>query len=384
MSSIEKCDLAPDNYILAEIFPSTTFISTEVLSQNFQSCTFTACPESGEGFIVRIEPEGSQIPAVSAIQELAAQVIPEYVPTVHKTGTASTEDGRKLDYSVTTYVKDAVTLESIWSDMTDDQQLHVAEQVASVVEKLHSINLDKKAQQFVKLENKASVETPSIPLGSPSWGLFSNLSDLVRGLVKAEDGFKQIAITESDEGLSFECEFNDIASVAMSKEDVLSLQETIVLCHNDLEPRNILVRRESTTDHYKVVAIIDWEMAGFFPFAFESFYKDLVLGSSNLYYPWYRLFKDQTARFIPKPLPGGQGKLLKALDMVLQANARPPTRNVGRVVQRKWIAREQLVRSEDLSLGWVRSPEAGDVGRFTKEDNEQLELSALRELGFIN
>lgn len=125
-------------------------------------------------------------------------------------------------------------------------------------------------------------------------------------------------------------------------------------------------------------------MAGFFPFTFESFYKDIVLGSSNLYYLWYRLFKDQTARLLPKPSPAAQEALLRAMDMVLRANARPPTRNVGRFVQRKWTAREQLVRSEDLSLGWVRSPEAGDVGRFTKEDNDQLELSALRELGYIN
>ncbi|OJI96966.1 hypothetical protein ASPVEDRAFT_873010 [Aspergillus versicolor CBS 583.65] len=379
MSTNEKRDLAPDNHLLAEIFPNTKTISTEILSQNFVCCTFTARLESGEEFIVRIEPEDSQTRAVSAIQELAAQVIPDYVPTVHKTGTASDKDGRKFDYSVTTYFKGAVTLESVWSDFTDDQQLHVAAQVASVVEKLHSINLDGKAQQFGKPEDK----TPSIPLGGPSLGFFSNLSDLVCGLVKAEDGFKQVTITETDGNLAFECEYDDIPSVSIFKEDILSLKKDIVLCHNDLEPRNILVRQDNT-DHYKIVAIIDWEMAGFFPFTFESFYKDLVLGSSNLYFPWYRLFKDQTARLLPKPLPAAQEALLKTLDMVLQANARPPTRNVGRFVQRKWIAREQLVRSEDLSLGWVRSPEAGDVGRFTKEDNEQLELSALRELGYIN
>lgn len=384
MSTNEKRDLAPDNHLLAEIFPNTKTISTEILSQNFVCCTFTVRQSSGKEFIVRIEPEGSQISTVYAIQELAAQVIPDYVPTVHQIGTASTQDGKKLDYSVTAYVKDAVTLESVWSDLTDDQQLHIAEQVASAVEKLHSINLlDEKAQQFVNVTN----ESPTIPLGGPLLGLFSNPSNMVRGLVKAEDGFKQVTITETDDGgLTFECEFDNIPAVSMSKEDILSLQEDIVLCHNDLEPRNLLVRQEkkNTTDHYTLVAIIDWEMAGFFPFAFESFYKDLVLGSSNLYFSWYRLFKDQTARFIPKPLPEAQGKLLKALDMVLQANARPQTRNVGRFVQRKWIAREKLVRSEDILLGWIRSPEAGDVGRFTKEDNEQLELSALRELGFIN
>jgi hypothetical protein len=69
--------------------------------------------------------------------------------------------------------------------------------------------------------------------------------------------------------------------------------------------------------------------------------------------------------------------------MVLKARARASTRNVGKLIQRKWIEREQLVQSNEISLGWVRNAEVGEVGRFTKEDNQQLELSVLRELGYI-
>lgn len=69
--------------------------------------------------------------------------------------------------------------------------------------------------------------------------------------------------------------------------------------------------------------------------------------------------------------------------MVLKARARASTRNVGKLIQCKWIEREQLVQSNEISLGWVRNAEVDEVGRFTKEDNQQLELSVLRELGYI-
>lgn len=35
---------------------------------------------------------------------------------------------------------------------------------------------------------------------------------------------------------------------------------------------------------YKLAAIIDWEMAGFFPFAYERGLKDVILRSSHLSY----------------------------------------------------------------------------------------------------
>ncbi|GES64577.1 hypothetical protein ATEIFO6365_0009006600 [Aspergillus terreus] len=311
----------------------------------FESCTFVAHQDSQEEVIVRLEASGSHIPIVVR-------------PAVHQIGTASTENGKKLDYSVTTYIKNAVTLESVWGDLTDDQQSHVAEQVASAIKNLHSINLlDEKARQFVKPGSHAIPEAAG-PLGGPELGFFSNVSDLVRGLVASQDGFEQVTLTSTDDGgLRFETQFDDIPSVSMSEKDMFALQEAIVLCHNDLEPRNILVRAENLAVHYKVVAIIDWELAGFFPFVFESFYKDLALGNANLDFPWYRLFKDQTAQFIPKPLPGVQESLLRALDMVLKARARASTRNVGKLIQRKWIEREQLVQSDEISLRWVRNAE---------------------------
>ncbi|KAF3491098.1 uncharacterized protein GIQ15_00615 [Arthroderma uncinatum] len=384
MSSEENSKkLAPDNQLLAEIFGPAESSSTNIIAQTFKTCTFTARAGSGEDVLVRLEAEGSQISAVSAIQELATMVIPDLVPNVHKLGTASTEDGKILGYSVTTYIRDAITLEDVWSDLADDQQLHVVEQVASAIEMLQGIDLrGDKAQHILKPAKHSLPKEPIIPLGGPSLGFFSNMHDLVRGFVSSQFGPQQITITDTDDGgIKFKSSCDDIPPVAISRAAIDALQDAVVLCHNDLEPRNILVQAEETgssplTVQYKVVAIIDWEMAGFFPFAFEFLYKDLILGSSNLYYSWYRLFKDQTARCIhanSSPLTDAQKHLFMALDMGLESRARASTRNVGKLVQRKWIERDRLVKSGKVSLGWVRGPEAGDVQRFSKEDNKELE-----------
>ncbi|KAF1976059.1 hypothetical protein BU23DRAFT_439737, partial [Bimuria novae-zelandiae CBS 107.79] len=41
--------------------------------------------------------------------------------------------------------------------------------------------------------------------------------------------------------------------------------DSFVLCHNDLGSQNIFVR----PDTFEIVAIIEWEFAGFFPTHFE-------------------------------------------------------------------------------------------------------------------
>lgn len=40
-------------------------------------------------------------------------------------------------------------------------------------------------------------------------------------------------------------------------------------------------------------------------------------------------------------------------------------------------------RSSDCTRGWVREEGATDVPEFTKQDNDELELEVLRELGRI-
>ncbi len=91
---------------------------------------------------------------------------------------------------------------------------------------------------------------------------------------------------ETGEGIVLGSAFEDIGRVGFTHSDLDGLQRHVVFCHNDLEPRNILIRETSPTEgkspRYELVAVIDWEMANFYPFAYEYGVKDTILGSSNL------------------------------------------------------------------------------------------------------
>ncbi|KAL4914985.1 hypothetical protein BDW62DRAFT_204075 [Aspergillus aurantiobrunneus] len=197
------------------------------------------------------------------------------------------------------------------------------DQVVTAVRRLQSINiLDGKVQELLR-SRRQSASAPHksvILLGSPRTGYSFTGMGLVRALVEAQNTFHsttKIRISETEDGgLDFSSQFADIHPVSISQDAFLSLQKSLVLCHNDLEPRNILVRADGEHTRgqptvYKAVAIIDWELAGFHPFAYEFFYKDLVLGSSNLYFQWYRAFKDMTAVLFPDPLPDAQRSLME-------------------------------------------------------------------------
>ncbi|KAL4903570.1 hypothetical protein BDW74DRAFT_179567 [Aspergillus multicolor] len=176
------------------------------------------------------------------------------------------------------------------------------------------------------------------------------------------------------------------------------MQDAVVLCHNDIEPRHILAmkstgsrgsRLSSREDQYKykydLAGIVDWRMAGFYPFAFETADKDVVLGNCNHEFGWYRLFKDRTARFLrpsfsassssyASSLHEAQELLMRAMALVRVATAKSEekTGNLGTLMQVRWLEREKVVRSDDLAVGFVREPKACGVRRFRKEDNEEL------------
>jgi hypothetical protein len=75
-----------------------------------------------------------------------------------------------------------------------------------------------------------------------------------------------------------------------------------------------------------LAAIVDWEMSGFFPFSYEYVYKDLSLGSSNLYFTWYALFKEHGAPLVPmSPLPMSHASFMEAIEL-------------NDKIRKKWIA----------------------------------------------
>lgn len=135
--------------------------------------------------------------------------------------------------------------------------------------------------------------------------------------------------------------FKKIGRAEFTHADLDNLRHHAVFCHNDLEPRNILVKKTSPTEdkspRYELAAIIDWEMAGFYPFTYEYGVKDTVLGFSNLFFSWYSLFKERTSYMLPRA--ECHIKLIKALRIINKSKKKSMTRNVGIRVQAKWVER---------------------------------------------
>jgi len=78
---------------------------------------------------------------------------------------------------------------------------------------------------------------------------------------------------------------------------------------------------------YELAAIIDWGMAGFYPFTYEYSLKDTTLGSSNLNFSRYSLFKEQTRHLLPEA--ECHSKLIKTTRIIYDSSKKTMTGNVG-------------------------------------------------------
>jgi hypothetical protein len=88
---------------------------------------------------------------------------------------------------------------------------------------------------------------------------------------------------------------------------------------------------------YELATLINWEMAGFLPFAFETAWKDTVLGSSNLHYDWYALFKEKTQSLL---LQGdAHGTLIKAVYTLKESKNRQVEGIPSQWFRKRWIKR---------------------------------------------
>ncbi|KAF3801476.1 hypothetical protein GCG54_00014690 [Colletotrichum gloeosporioides] len=202
--------------------------------------------------------------------------------------------------------------------------------------------------------------------GGPETGYHSSIRPTLEILLYPEA--KELFICQITEGsgeLAITTTDDDLGGDEFSLADLNELNDNIVLCHNDLEPRNV---RNNGSDEggspwYEVAAIIDWEMPGVFPFAYDFGIKDPYLGSNNLFFSWYRLFKEKTAALVPAG--GVQDKLIKALKVIFKSNDKAVPENAG-------------TRS-----GWVRMEDAGEIPPLTKDEEEKLEDEVLGELGYV-
>ncbi|KAH8753034.1 hypothetical protein F5883DRAFT_470909, partial [Diaporthe sp. PMI_573] len=404
MASVEQRDLVPDEKILSAIFlgaPGVTLTSCNILSNTFDTCTFgihlNVAPVSNypKDLLVRLETSGGRLPIVASVQRLGHAQLPDLVPLVLDVGNTITADGKPVEYSVTPFCMGTIPLEDIWDTISPAHQLEAVDSVVRAVEKLQA--LDRNSEDVrsrldtpYRLDSGASLsdcpQSAMALIGGPNLGYSPDIKQFLGRILQASNPEPpDCTVTETNEGIMIGSAFEDIGSVEFTHSELDDLQHHVVFCHNDLETRNILVRQTSPTEdkspRYELAAIIDWELAGFYPFAYEYGVKDTVLGSSNLSFSWYSLFKERTSHLLPRT--EGHTKLIKALRVIDESKKRSMARNVGIRVQAKWVERENVELSSDHRQGWVLKAGAEVPGPFTKDDQANLEMEVLRELGYV-
>ncbi|KAK8121499.1 hypothetical protein PG999_005619 [Apiospora kogelbergensis] len=381
MAAIEQ-NLTPDESVLSSIFPEVTGLgptSYHIISNTRNTCTFSIHHKTKLSYPkdILIRLETSSLAQIAAIQSLAFAQLPDLVPPVLDVGTAISADGKKVSYYVTPYLSDTILLEDVWDTLDKANQEELMDSVVHAVEKLQELDLSK-VKPGLALKD-VYPQSGEIRVGNPRIGFFTSIEQFLRRVLQAET--VPCRISEIDDGIVLESD-EEIGRVELSRKDLDNLLNEVVFCHNDLEARNILAKQtEGKNSHFRLAAIIDWEMAGFYPFAYEYSLKDTALGLSNQSFSWYSLFKQRTYRLLPHV--ECNMKLIKALGLIDESKKRSIPNNVGVRFQAKWRDREQIERSSKFYGGWVRKPDVAGHRPFTKDDQKVLEIEILQELGLL-
>ncbi len=385
----EKRFLVPDERILSDIFPGVVGLkpsSCNIISNTFVICTFSVQVEVIlVPVIVRLETEKSEtsksrLATVAALNSLGHLQLNDIVPSIQQIGTATTIDAKKVNYLVTEYLTGTVLLEDIWNTLDETNQLELVDSVVCAVDKLQKLgDIENVYEHLTATPYISNDKKTPIAIGGPGIGYFPDINNFLEGILQKHERPPGCKLLGTDGGLSIQSEYDDIGQIDLSHSDLDELQHCVVFCHNDLEPRNILVRK-SSSGKYELAGVIDWEMAGFFPFAYEYGVKDTSLGCENLYFSWYTMFKGKASYLLPQT--ECHTKFIKAVRIIEKSKKKAMSRNVGVRVQEKWIQREKVEESSDIREGWIRK--AGEKSQvFTKEAMRELEYEVLKELGYI-
>ncbi|GKT47763.1 uncharacterized protein ColSpa_07944 [Colletotrichum spaethianum] len=404
MSDFYQNCLVPDITVLSGIseLNDITVCKYRIISNNFDTCTFVAYFEEEQSprglptdLLIRIEKRQDDNPlfVTAALQRLAHIQLPHLVPKVWGSGHTQTETGTMLSYMLSQFYVDSCTLESVWDDMDKSSQQSLVVQTFSALFQLQDVylaNINDEAKKLLQGTpfEATDVERPVL-VGGPAYGYFHDVASFL--MATMSPGNARYNINEKPDGaLAIQLHPPQEVAFGFAQTDLDLLAHMLVLCHNDLEPRNILVRRAINSVGkavYELVAIIDWEMAGFFPFAFEVGHKDTCLGLQNQSWTWYSLYRQIAGRVLSETHPGARpiwSKLIRAM-VVTDISRKDSNRlNVGNLVQKLWHEREKTDRYQDFETGYTRKPDVEVAGPFTVADNAELELVALRKLGYID
>lgn len=307
-------DVYPDDALLQQIFGTEVSAKrAEIILQTWDKCIFkidtTASGDDGdsESVVVRLESASetmkSRFVLCSVLQKMASKYLPDLVPSVLQTGLARGLDGREYCFSVVVFV-DGVTLDNVWGQLEPSNQKSIVNDISNAAKELRSMKVRDEAVQTALrcaagvLEDEATKEK-LLYFGGPHTSVLSKGSSLFDAFMERRSLKTTFYTAIREQGrITIESKFPDLGSVTLAQDCMDRWPDEAVFCHNDLTPRNIILNKiQNTTRNkrhaYKLAAIIDWELAGFYPASYELLLQDTYLGINSQYPDFHMMLNEK-------------------------------------------------------------------------------------------
>ncbi|KAF2760149.1 hypothetical protein EJ05DRAFT_474050 [Pseudovirgaria hyperparasitica] len=392
---MENRNIGPDDIILKEIFTIDLPTKTTVILQDWNKCVLKAEFSNGiEPCIVRLERvagESRMFPMIAALQQVAAMVIPHLVPRTLQFGKAMNAEKDEFHFSVVEFIRGS-TLEEVWGTLSEEERISVVEELGAALEKLHSVrpgddNVRRVLQDMtsINMEGLGPLEQAGV-FGGPELGFFQDGPSLLEAIEKSRRRkTPACTLTTGDisSGTTILSHFDEIGTATVNTSDMETWKSEAVLCHNDLTPRNLILRSCTSPTgevRYKLAGIIDWEFSGFFPASYELSLQDTYFPTANRHVSYYLLLKEHLGKLTPRS--SSHTTLSKAMDLIYESQQRSLVEGnkIPAKIRKRFLETLKMVKDEDPYVGWRRSSQETPFEELSQAEFVKLENDVIEEV----
>ena len=273
--------------------------------------------------------------------------------------------------------------------MTSVDRTSVTVGIVEALSKLQAMRLsDTRVQTILRraLGEGSEKVLEKAGMGGPGVGFLNDGPSLLSAIEqkwKIQKPFYTIQPIADPEGLVVKSIFEELGSTTISTADMEQWSKEAVFCHNDLAPRNIMVQPGKGPDgetRYKLAAIIDWELAGFYPPSYQLSLQDTQLGVGNQRLEFYLLLKEGMKDMVP--LSPSQVALVHAMKLIFESQHRWlwERSNIPANIRKRFREMLGLSRDKHPYLGWKCETGGGPLPEFSKDDSQKLEDEVVADM----
>ncbi|EPE33505.1 Protein kinase-like (PK-like) [Glarea lozoyensis ATCC 20868] len=392
-------NVTPDPCLLQQIFKDSQPKNISMFVQTWDKCVFKAEFSKDESVhpscVVRIEAENKNLTTfatTAAMQQIARIIIPHLVPQTLQIGKATNEQKKLFNFSVSELV-DGPTLADVWHDLDDIERNLIINDLTDALIRLNALQLNDGPIKAILLNSLGGGEEEEIWKGLARGDVFGGLhtgvlnegpallTSIMENL-KLKKTFCTMETLPNSQDVKIQSNFDELGSLIVRKSDMDQWLREAVFCHNDLTPRNLILKKwdlPGGKKKYKLAGIIDWESAGFYPPSYELSLQDTYLGRDR-HASFYLMLKANMKELAPRT--SSQIALLKAMELMYESQQRRLVNgtNVPAHLRQRFLECLGLTRDDDPYAGWTPERKEGKIVDFSSTAMQRLKDDIVQEM----